>query len=216
MDYRVFIIPVLLTLSALLMYWLFKENPDFEAMADYKHEFVARINGVLFSSYMLLMWFFVETAKDSTTMLEQVLAYMAYDAGHLTLYAKSPDFYIHHAILWLGYMSSDHSDYHMKMAFDATCILESTNPIFSLTWMMDALKYPHDNVHMGILAVMFGIWTLVRMIYYPYWIYKNAAKSTLLTVFNGGYMMLNIYWFYLLCKKGQRILTSVSFSSRRD
>ena len=52
MDYRVFIIPVLLTLNALLMYWLFKENPDYISMAEHKkHEFIARINGVLSSLY---------------------------------------------------------------------------------------------------------------------------------------------------------------------
>lgn len=211
MDYRVFIIPVLLTLNALLMYWLFKENPDYIAMAEHKkHEFIARINGVLFSLYQLCMWLFVGTPKDSLAMLEQVLAYMVYDAGHLTLYAKSPDFFIHHVIIWLGYLFSEHSDTHVKTVFDAMCILESTNPSFSLSWLMEALKYPYDNLHMGILAFTFGFWTLVRMVCYPYWIYNNALGSTPSIVVNVGYMALNVYWFWLLCKKAHRTVTNLS------
>jgi hypothetical protein len=209
MDYRVFIIPVLLTLNALLMYWLFSENPDYIAMAEHKkHEFVARINGVLFSLYQLCMWFFVGTPKDSLAMMEQVLAYMVYDAGHLTLYARSPDFFIHHIMIWLGYLFSEHSDTHVKIVFDAMCILESTNPSFSLSWLMEALKYPYDNLHIGVLAFTFGFWTLVRMVCYPYWIYNNALGSTPSIVVNVGYMALNVYWFWLLCKKAQRTIDS--------
>lgn len=215
MDYRVFIIPVLLTLNALLMYWLFSENPDYIAMAEHKkHEFVARINGVLFSLYQLCMWFFVGTPKDSLAMMEQVLAYMVYDAGHLTLYAKSPDFFIHHVIIWLGYLFSEHSDTHVKIVFDAMCILESTNPSFSLSWLMEALKYPYDNLHMGILAFTFGFWTLMRMVYYPYWIWTNGMGSTPSIVVNVGYMALNVYWFWLLCKKAQRTVASFTVSGK--
>ena len=210
MDYRVFIIPVLLTLNALLMYWLFKENPDYIAMADHKkHEFVARINGVLFSFYQLSMWFFVGSPKDSLAMLEQVLAYMVYDAGHMAFYAKSPDFFLHHVIIWLGYLFVAHSDANLKSCFDAMCILESTNPSFSLGWLLEALKYPYDNLHMGILAFIFGFWTLIRMVYFPYWSYTNSTGLGMNLV-TGGYTMLNVYWFWLLCKKGQRIVTNSS------
>ena len=215
MDYRVFIIPVLLTLNALLMYWLFSENPDYIAMTEHKkHEFIARINGVLFSLYQLSMWFFVVTPKDSLAMMEQVLAYMVYDAGHLTLYAKSPDFFIHHAIIWLGYIFGAHSDTHVKLVFEAMCILESTNPSFSLSWLMEALKYPYDNLHMGILAFTFGFWTLMRMVYYPYWIWTNGMGSTPSIVVNVGYMALNVYWFWLLCKKAQRTVASFTVSGK--
>jgi len=211
MEYWVFIIPVLLTINAVLMYWLFKENPDYVDMAEHKkHEFVARINGLLFSMYMLLMWFFVGSHKDSLSMIEQALAYMVYDAGHLTFYAKSPDFFIHHAIIWIGYLFGGLSEYNVTTGFDALCILESTNPFLSLSWLLEALKYPYDNMHMGILAVTFGIWTLVRMVYYPYWASMNAMKTTSLTLVNVGYMMLNTYWFYLLCKKAHRTVTSSS------
>jgi len=210
MDYRVFIIPVLLTLNALLMYLLFKENPDYIAMAEHKkHEFVARINGVLFSGYMLCMWFFVGSTKDSLSMIEQVLAYMVYDAGHMTFYAKSPDFFLHHVIIWLGYLFGAHSDENLKLCFDAMCILESTNPSFSLGWLLEALKYPYDTLHMGILAFIFGFWTLVRMAYFPYWSYTNSTGLAMNLV-TGGYTVLNIYWFYLLCKKAQRTITNSS------
>ena len=203
MDYRVFIIPVLLTLNAMLMYWLFKENPDYIAMSEHKkHEFVARINGVLFSFYQLSMWFFV-------AMLEQVLAYMVYDAGHMAFYAKSPDFFLHHVIIWLGYLFVAHSDANLKSCFDAMCILESTNPSFSLGWLLEALKYPYDNLHMGILAFIFGFWTLIRMVYFPYWSYTNSTGLGMNLV-TGGYTLLNVYWFWLLCKKGQRIVTNSS------
>ena len=210
MDYRVFIIPVLLTLNALLMYLLFSENPDYIAMAEHKkHEFVARINGVLFSGYMLCMWFFVGSPKDSLAMLEQVLAYMVYDAGHMAFYAKTPDFFLHHVIIWLGYLFGAHTDANVKMCFDAMCILESTNPSFSLGWLLEALKYPYDNLHMGILAFIFGFWTLVRMVYFPYWSYTNSTGLAMNLV-TGGYTVLNIYWFYLLCKKAQRTITNSS------
>ena len=210
MDYRVFIIPVLLTLNALLMYLLFKENPDYAAMAEHKkHEFVARINGVLFSGYMLCMWFFVGSPKDSLAMLEQVLAYMVYDAGHMAFYAKSPDFFLHHVIIWLGYLFGAHTDANVKMCFDAMCILESTNPSFSLGWLLEALKYPYDTLHMGILAFIFGFWTLIRMVYFPYWSYTNSTGLAMNLV-TGGYTLLNVYWFYLLCKKAQRTLTNSS------
>ena len=210
MDYRVFIIPVLLTLNALLMYLLFKENPDYIAMAEHKkHEFVARINGVLFSGYMLCMWFFVGSPKDSLAMLEQVLAYMVYDAGHMAFYAKSPDFFLHHVIIWLGYLFGAHTDANVKMCFDAMCILESTNPSSSLGWLLEALKYPYDTLHMGILAFIFGFWTLIRMVYFPYWSYTNSTGLAMNLV-TGGYTLLNVYWFYLLCKKAQRTLTNSS------
>jgi len=210
MDYRVFIIPVLLTVTAALMYWLFKENPDYIAMAEHKkHEFVARINGVLFSGYMLCMWFFVGSPKDSLAMLEQVLAYMVYDAGHMAFYAKSPDFFLHHVIIWLGYLFGAHTDANVKMCFDAMCILESTNPSFSLGWLLEALKYPYDTLHMGILAFIFGFWTLIRMVYFPYWSYTNSTGLAMNLV-TGGYTLLNVYWFYLLCKKAQRTLTNSS------
>ena len=210
MDYRVFIIPVLLTLNALLMYLLFKENPDYAAMAEHKkHEFVARINGVLFSGYMLCMWFFVGSPKDSLSMIEQVLAYMVYDAGHMAFYAKTPDFFLHHVIIWLGYLFGAHTDANVKMCFDAMCILESTNPSFSLGWLLEALKYPYDTLHMGILAFIFGFWTLIRMVYFPYWSYTNSTGLAMNLV-TGGYTVLNIYWFYLLCKKAQRTITNSS------
>ena len=210
MDYRVFIIPVLLTLNALIMYLLFSENPDYIAMAEHKkHEFVARINGVLFSGYMLCMWFFVGSPKDSLSMIEQVLAYMVYDAGHMTFYAKSPDFFLHHVIIWLGYLFGAHSDENLKLCFDAMCILESTNPSFSLGWLLEALKYPYDTLHMGILAFIFGFWTLVRMAYFPYWSYTKSSGLAMNLV-TGGYTVLNIYWFYLLCKKAQRTITNSS------
>ena len=206
MDYRVFIIPVLLTLNALLMYWLFKENPDYAAMAEHKkHEFVARINGVLFSVYQLCMWFFVGSRQDTLPMIEQVLAYMVYDAGHMAFYAKSPDFFLHHALIWIGWMFTSHTDGNVKMCFDAMCILESTNPSFSLGWLLEALKYPYDNLHMGILAFIFGFWTLIRMVYFPYWSYTNSTGLAMNLV-TGGYTVLNIYWFYLLCKKAMRIV----------
>ena len=205
-----FIIPVLLTVTAALMYWLFKENPDYIAMAEHKkHEFVARINGVLFSGYMLCMWFFVGSPKDSLAMLEQVLAYMVYDAGHMAFYAKSPDFFLHHVIIWLGYLFGAHTDANVKMCFDAMCILESTNPSFSLGWLLEALKYPYDTLHMGILAFIFGFWTLIRMVYFPYWSYTNSTGLAMNLV-TGGYTLLNVYWFYLLCKKAQRTLTNSS------
>jgi hypothetical protein len=211
MDYRVFIIPVLLTLNAMLMYWLFSENPDYIAMAEHKkHEFVARINGVLFSLYQLCMWFFVGSRQDTIFVIEQVLAYMIYDAGHLTLYAKSPDFFLHHVIIWLGYLFGGHTDEQVKLCFEAMCILESTNPSFSLGWLLEALKYPYDNLHMGILAFIFGFWTLVRMVYFPYWSYVNATGSTAMNLVTAGYMALNCYWFWLLIKKAQRTVTNLS------
>jgi hypothetical protein len=210
MDYRAFFTPVLLTLNALLMYWLFKENPDYIAMAEHKkHEFIARINGVLFSLYQLCMWFFVGSRQDTLSMLEQVLAYMVYDAGHMAFYAKSPDFFLHHALIWIGWMFTSHTDANIKLCFDAMCILESTNPSFSLGWLMEALKYPYDNLHMGILVFIFGFWTLIRMVYFPYWSYTNST-GLVMNLTTGGYVLLNAYWFWLLCKKAHRTVTSLS------
>jgi len=210
MDYRVLVIPVLLTASALFMYWLFKDNPDYAAMADHKkHEFIARINGVLFSLYQLCMWFFVGSRHDTLSMIEQVLSYMIYDAGHLLFYAKSPDFFLHHVIIWLGYIFGAHSDENVKLCFDAMCMLESTNPSFTLSWLMEALKYPYDNMYLGILAFTFGFWTLIRMVVFPYWSVTNTSGPAMNLV-TGGYTLLNCYWFYLLIKKAQRIVTSSS------
>ena len=211
MDYRVFFIPVLLTATAALMYWLFNENPDYAGMADHKkHEFIARINGVMFSLYQLCMWMFVGSKADTLSMIEQVLAYMVYDAGHMAFYARSPDFFLHHVIIWLGYLFGGHTDQQVKLCFDAMCILESTNPSFSLGWLMEAVKYPYDSFHMGILAFIFGFWTLIRMVYFPYWSYVNASGSLAMNLVTGGYTALNAYWFYLLCKKAQRVVTNSS------
>jgi hypothetical protein len=211
MDYRVFFIPVLLTATAALMYFLFKDNPDYEGMAEHKkHEFIARINGVMFTIYMLTMRMFGTSYTDTVSIIEQFIAYLVYDAGHMTFYAKSLDFYIHHAILMIAYTFSSHAGDVASRCFDAICILEATNPSFSLGWMMEALKYPNDTLHMGVRAAVFVIWTLVRMVFYPYWIGTVAWSSTPVTLASSAYMVLNVYWFWLLCKKAHRTVTSLS------
>jgi hypothetical protein len=211
MDYRVFFIPVLLTASAALMYFLFKDNPDYEGMAEHKkHEFIARINGVMFTLYMLMMRMFGTSHTDTVSIIEQFIAYLVYDAGHMTFYAKSMDFYIHHVILMIAYAFSSHAPDIASRCFDAICILEATNPSFSLGWMMEALKYPTDTLHMGVKAAVFIIWTLVRMVFYPYWIGTVAWSSTPVTLASCAYMLLNVYWFWLLCKKAYRTVTNLS------
>jgi hypothetical protein len=211
MDYRVLVIPVLLAANALFLYWFLGGNPEYDALAEHKkHEFLARINGLLFIVYIVTMRVFTTTHAGAMEQISQIVAYLIYDCAHAPFYARGYDYYIHHAVYFLIYISqfTTTPDIRVSQFYDAACILESSAPVLSIGWFMDALGYPMDTFHQVTRVALFLIWTFIRMMCFPYWI--GTAIDTKDIVYTLPFVALNCYWFWLLIKKATKSTTSSS------
>jgi hypothetical protein len=204
-------LPLLLAANAVVLYHFLSLNPEFGDLAESKkHEFLARINGLLFIVYLLVMRMFTTTPEGAMAQMGQIVAYMVYDCGHAPLYARGHDYYIHHIVYFFIYLFAlpGASDARAGHFYDAACILESSAPILSIGWFMDALGYPMDTFHQVARVVLVLIWTCIRMFYFPYWVGTTLeSKDVMYTI---PFMALNCYWFWLLCKKAMKAFTKTS------
>ena len=205
------LIPVALAVTATLMYTLFSGIPEFgDLVESKKHEFRARINGLLFIVYLVVMRLFTTTHEGALEQISQVVAYMVYDCAHAPFYARGYDYYIHHIAYFLIYflVIPGVSERRASQFYDAACILESSAPLLSMVWFMDALGYPVDTFHQTLRGLVLLVWTCIRMIYFPYWVGTTIESSDF--VYTLPFMALNCYWFWLLCKKALKAFTSSS------
>lgn len=198
-------IPLLLAANAVVLYYFLSLSPEFgELVESKKHEFLARINGLLFVVYLLTMRMFTTTPEGAMEQVTQVVAYMVYDCAHAPFYARGYDYYIHHIVYFLIYflVIPSSSGQRASHFYDAACILESSAPILSIGWFMDALGYPMDTFHQIARVVLFLIWTCIRIVYFPYWVGTTLESKDI--VYTLPFMALNCYWFWLLIKKATK------------
>ena len=201
-------IPLLLAANAVVLYSLFSGIPEYDALSEEtKQEFTGRLNGILFTLYWLFMGFF---SPNPTNRMAEFIAYTVYDVGHMLTYSSRIDYYLHHLTLLVSYatVAGVLGPDHLALFTTATYILESTNPLLSLSWMFSVLKYPMDDIHKSIQAVTFVVWTLVRMVLFNYWGYASLTPEHL--PFFIPWVILNGYWFWLLCKKAMKSFTTTS------
>lgn len=207
-------IPLLLAANAVAMYYFFNLSPEFDELVESKkHEFLARINGLLFIVYLLTMRMFTTTHEGVMEQIGQIVAYMVYDCAHAPFYARGYDYYIHHIVYFLIYfvILPGRPDLHASHFYDAACILESSAPVLSIGWFMDALRYPMDTFHQVLRVVLFLIWTCIRIVYFPYWVGTTIeSKDVMYTL---PFMALNCYWFWLLIKKATKTSPSPAAAS---
>jgi hypothetical protein len=205
------ILPIVLGLNAVALYYLLNGIPDYGELPEHKkHEFLARVNGLLFIVYLVIRRVFTHDPHDVMEQLTQIVGYMVYDCAHLTYYAKSMDYYIHHLFYFSCYFIGVPfaSETNVKLFYDLTCMLESTGPFMTVAWMLDALNYPAGQVQTSAQILAFVTWTLIRMVLFPYWIMTVVPQSYML--YPLSFMVLNCYWFYLLVKKVMKVTKSTS------
>lgn len=198
-------IPLLLAANAVVLYHFLSLNPEFDELVETrKHEFLARINGLLFIVYIVVMRLFTTTPEGVMEQMSQIVAYMVYDCAHVPFYARGYDYYLHHVVYFLIYFVAlpGRPDLHASHFYDAACILESSAPILSIGWFMDALGYPMDTFHQVARVILFFIWACIRMLYFPYWVATTLESKDI--VYTLPFMALNCYWFWLLCKKAMK------------
>ncbi len=204
-------IPLLLAANAVAMYYFFSLSPEFDELAETrKHEFLARINGLLFIVYLVVMRMFTTTHEGVMEQMGQMVAYMVYDCAHVPFYARGYDYYLHHIAYFFIYFSvlPGISDRNAALFYDATCILESSAPILSIAWFMDTLGYPVDTFHQILRVVLLLAWSCIRMLYFPYWVGTNVETHNI--VYTLPFVALNCYWFWLLIKKVGKAFTKTS------
>lgn len=195
-------IPLLLAANAVVLYTLFSGIPEYDALTEEaKQEFAGRLNGILFTIYWLFMGVF---SPNPTARLAEFVAYTLYDMGHMLTYSSKVDYYLHHITFLVSYatIAGVLGPDHLALFTTATYILESTNPLLSLSWMFNVLKYPMDDIHKSVQTITFVVWTLVRMVLFNYWGYTTLTSAHL--PFFVPWAILNCYWFWLLCKKAMK------------
>ena len=211
MDYRVLLIPVLLAANALFLYWFLGGNPEYDALAESKkHEFLARINGLLFIVYLVVMRTFTTTHEGAVEQISHIVAYLIYDCAHAPFYARGYDYYIHHIVYFLIYfvLGPGLSERRFMQFYESSCILESSAPLLSVGWFMDTLGYPMDTFHQILRGFVVVVWACIRILYFPYWVGTSFDFSDV--KYAVPFMALNCYWFWLLIKKATKSTTSSS------
>jgi hypothetical protein len=212
-------IPLLLAANALVLYHFLSLNPEFgDLVESKKHEFLARINGLLFIMYLVVMRMFTTTPEGVMEQIGQIVAYLVYDCAHAPFYARGYDYYVHHIVYFFIYFvalpQATEPEKWVSQFYDATCILESSAPLLSVGWFMDTLGYPVDTFHQAVRGLVVLVWTCIRMVYFPYWVGTTLDSKDI--VYTLPFMALNCYWFWLLVKKAMKAFTSPSPSPADD
>jgi len=210
-------IPLLLAANAVVLYHFLSLNPEFGDLAESKkHEFLARINGLLFIVYLVVMRLFTTTHEGVMEQMGQIVAYMVYDCAHVPFYARGYDYYIHHIVYFLIYfvLGPGLSERRFMQFYESSCILESSAPILSIGWFMDTLGYPMDTFHQILRGFVVVVWACIRILYFPYWVGTSFDFSDV--KYAVPFMALNCYWFWLLIKKATKSTTSSSPSPAAD
>lgn len=195
------IVPALLTVNSLVSHNIFNIFARYrELVSEKKYELINRITGGLFLLYICYTGIYTSSDEDVKSFIRQVAGYMLYETGHLILYSHALPMYIHHCVYIFCYLIMNTStEENRYIFFKITWFLESTAPLLSVCWCLHLFKYPDTYLHKFIKAIAFLYWSLIRVVYFPYYIIRTRD----IVVYTLGFpiILLNLYWFRLLVKR---------------
>jgi len=195
------IVPAVLTANSLATQHICNNFTAYrELVAEKKYELINRITGSLFILYICYTGNYISSDEDVKDFIRQIAGYILYDTGHMILYTRSLPMYIHHCAFILFYLMMNRFSEQDRYIFcKSVWMLESTAPFLTVCWCLHLFKYPDTYIHKMIKIISFIYWTLIRIVYQPYYLYTTA--NIVVCTLGSSIVVLNIYWFRLLLKR---------------
>lgn len=195
------IVPAVLTANSLVAQHICNNFTAYrELVAAKKYELINRITGSLFILYICYMGTYISSDEDVKHFIRNVAGYMLYDMAHMSFYSQSLAMYLHHCAFLGFYLSMNiFSEQDRYIFYKSVWMLESTAPFLTVCWCLHLFKYPDTYTHKMMKIISFIYWTLIRIIYQPYYLYTTA--NTIVCILGSSIVVLNIYWFRLLLKR---------------
>jgi hypothetical protein len=164
-----------------------------------RHEIVSRVTNTICQIYLITSA--LMNPEDMTHLhhlSSMFVAYFLCDMIHMLFYYYEFAFYIHHTIPILLYLSERMaiiSIETMSATYNCAILLELTNPLLSLTWLLSKLQMkPWFYSHLTVFTYLF--YFPVRIVYFTYYWYTVLAFAP--KVLMTPILILNTYWFGLM------------------
>jgi hypothetical protein len=185
--------PIALQLNYYLMQYVLSWSRIFSQLSEEKREeTLARLNGILVNSTIIIAWFFVNTPEDMIYMSRLFAGYLIYDIP----YAKDFSMVFHHlfSIALHFYTKEMSGPDEIRQLCNIAASLESSALFISLSWLSSVAN--HRNVYLRTFTFVF--WTIMRLGVFPYIVY--GGDSQVFKIIFTPLAALNVYWFTMLVK----------------